>query len=118
MNALSAQPRLRNIALLLGLAWLVVVVQLHIVSVGGWEGVHWLSMSPPDLLFSFLKTFMMATAIVTVGMYYGYRARGGPVGVGTATGRSMMVNLVLVHIIGMAGTVLFWGGNPRFAIGG
>ena len=51
----------------------------------------------------------MATAIVLVGCYYGYTASGGPVGVGTATAQSMVVNIILVHIIGMLGTVVFWG---------
>ena len=45
----------------------------------------------------------MATAIVLVGCYYGYNASGGPVGVGKATAKSMVLNIVLVHIIGMLG---------------
>jgi phospholipid/cholesterol/gamma-HCH transport system permease protein len=40
------------------------------------------------------------------------------VGVGTATAKSMVVNIILVHIIGMLGTVVFWGSNPRAPIGG
>ena len=60
----------------------------------------------------------MATAIVLVGCYYGYTAAGGPVGVGTATAKSMVLNIVLVHIIGMLGTLVFWGANPRAPIGG
>ena len=43
---------------------------------------------------------------------------GGPVGVGTATAKSMVLNTVLVHIIGMLGTQIFWGTNPRAPIGG
>ena len=43
---------------------------------------------------------------------------GGPVGVGTATAKSMVLNIVLVHLIGMLGTQLFWGANPRAPIGG
>jgi phospholipid/cholesterol/gamma-HCH transport system permease protein len=57
----------------------------------------------------------MATVIVLVGCYYGFTASGGPVGVGVATAKSMVVNLV---IIGMLGTQLFWGANPRAPIGG
>ena len=52
------------------------------------------------------------------GCYYGYNAGGGPVGVGTATAKSMVLNIVLVHLIGMLGTQLFWGANPRAPIGG
>ena len=57
----------------------------------------------------------MATVIVLVGCYYGYTARGGPVGVGTATAKSMVVNIVSVHIIGMLGTQLFWWCQPAGA---
>ena len=53
-----------------------------------------------------------------VGCYYGYTASGGPVGVGTATAKSMAFNIVAVHIIGMVGTIVFWGANPRLPIGG
>ena len=31
---------------------------------------------------------------------------------------SMVLNIVLVHIIGMLGTLIFWGANPRAPIGG
>jgi phospholipid/cholesterol/gamma-HCH transport system permease protein len=55
---------------------------------------------------------------VLVGLYYGYHVSGGPVGVGTATAKSMVLNIVLVHLIGMLGTQLFWGANPRAPIGG
>ena len=60
----------------------------------------------------------MATVIVLVGCYYGYTASGGPVGVGTATAKSMLVNVIMVHVIGMMGTFVFWGQNPRAPIGG
>ena len=60
----------------------------------------------------------MATTIVLVGCYYGYNAGGGPVGVGTATAKSMVLNTVMVHLVGMVGTQIFWGSNPRAPIGG
>jgi phospholipid/cholesterol/gamma-HCH transport system permease protein len=60
----------------------------------------------------------MATVIVLVCCYYGYTARGGPVGVGTATAKSMFLNIILVDIVGMLGTLAFWGANPRAPIGG
>jgi phospholipid/cholesterol/gamma-HCH transport system permease protein len=61
---------------------------------------------------------VMATVIVLVGCYYGYTASGGPVGVGTATAKSMVFNTVAVHLIGMTGTALFWGKDPRSPVGG
>jgi phospholipid/cholesterol/gamma-HCH transport system permease protein len=99
-------------------SWLAVVQQIGDVSSGGYFLIFWMFQNPPDLLFSVIKAMTMATAIVLVGTYYGYTASGGPVGVGTATAKSMVVNIVLVHIIGMIGTLVFWGANPRAPIGG
>jgi phospholipid/cholesterol/gamma-HCH transport system permease protein len=99
-------------------SYLAVVQQIGDVSSGGFFLIFWLFQSPPDLLFSLIKAMAMATMIVLVGCYYGYNASGGPVGVGTATAKSMVLNIVGVHIIGMLGTQLFWGANPRAPIGG
>ena len=73
---------------------------------------------PSDLLWSFLQAIVMAIAVMLVHTYYGFNASGGPVGVGTATAKSMALNLVLVTLIGMLGTQVFWGANPRAPIGG
>jgi phospholipid/cholesterol/gamma-HCH transport system permease protein len=98
--------------------YLAVVVQIGEVSPGGYSLVFWMFQNPPDLLFSLIKAMAMATVIVIVGCYYGYTASGGPVGVGTATAKSMVLNTVLVHLVGMVGTQIFWGTNPRAPIGG
>ncbi|HEV2999973.1 MAG TPA: ABC transporter permease [Solirubrobacteraceae bacterium] len=99
-------------------SYLAVVEQIGEVSSGGFFLIFWMFQNPPDLLYSVIKAMAMATAIVLVGCYYGYHASGGPVGVGTATAKSMVMNIVLVHLIGMLGTQLFWGANPRAPIGG
>jgi phospholipid/cholesterol/gamma-HCH transport system permease protein len=99
-------------------SYLAVVQQIGEVSSGGFFLIFWMFQNPPDLLYSMIKGMAMATAIVLVGCYYGYNAGGGPVGVGTATAKSMVVNIVLVHLIGMLGTQVFWGANPRAPIGG
>jgi phospholipid/cholesterol/gamma-HCH transport system permease protein len=99
-------------------SYLAVVEQIGEVSSGGFFLIFWMFQNPPDLLYSVIKGMAMATAIVLVGCYYGYHASGGPVGVGTATAKSMVLNIVLVHLIGMLGTQLFWGANPRAPIGG
>lgn len=98
--------------------YIVIVKQLKEVSQGGWELIHWSFQDPMDLIYGQAKTMATGTAIVLVAMYYGYHARGGPVGVGTATARSMILNLILIHIIGSLGTMVFWGLNPRGPVGG
>jgi phospholipid/cholesterol/gamma-HCH transport system permease protein len=99
-------------------SYIAVVQQVGFVSSGGYLLIFWEFQNPPDFLYSLIKAMVMATAIVLVGCYYGYNASGGPVGVGTATAKSMVLNLVLVHLIGMLGTQVFWGGNPNAPIGG
>ena len=99
-------------------SYVAVVQQIGEVSSGGYFLIFWMFQNPPDLLFSLIKGMAMATVIVLVGCYYGYNAGGGPVGVGTATAKSMVLNTVLVHIVGMVGTQIFWGSNPRAPIGG
>jgi phospholipid/cholesterol/gamma-HCH transport system permease protein len=99
-------------------SYIGVVEQLGFVSSGGYLLIFWQFQNAPDLLFSVIKGMSMATVIVLVACYYGYNASGGPVGVGTATAKSMVLNLVFVTLIGMLGTQVFWGANPRAPIGG
>ena len=96
-------------------SYLAVVEQIGEVSSGGYFLIFWMFQNPPDLIFSVIKAMFMATAIVLVGCYYGYTASGGPVGVGTATAKSMVLNIVLVHIIGMMGTLDLLGREPEGA---
>jgi phospholipid/cholesterol/gamma-HCH transport system permease protein len=120
LGAWIAIPFLYLVAI--GVAYLAsyfaVIQQVGDVSSGGYLLIFWMYQDPLDLFFSLIKGMVMATVIVLVGCYYGYTASGGPVGVGTATAQSMVVNIILVHIIGMLGTVVFWGANPRAPIGG
>ena len=107
-----------------GVAWgflasyVAVIQQVGGVSTGGYSLIFWEFQNPGDLLYSLIKAMAMSTMIVLVGCYYGYTASGGPVGVGVATAKSMIVNIVGVHVVAMLGTQLFWGANPRAPIGG
>jgi phospholipid/cholesterol/gamma-HCH transport system permease protein len=99
-------------------SYLAVVQQIGEVSSGGFFLIFWMFQNPPDLLYSLIKGMAMAIVIVIVGCYYGYTASGGPVGVGTATAKSMVLNTVAIHLVGMLGTQVFWGFNPNAPIGG
>ncbi len=99
-------------------SYIAIVHQVKVVSSGGYSLIFWEFQNPLDMLYSLIKGMVMATAIVLVGCYYGYNASGGPVGVGTATAKSMVLNLVLVTLIGMLGTQVFWGGSPNAPVGG
>jgi phospholipid/cholesterol/gamma-HCH transport system permease protein len=120
LGAWLVLPFVYLIAIIVGItgSYLVVVVQLGQVSSGGYLQLFWMFQSPADLLFSMVKAMGMSTFVVLVGIYYGYHVRGGPVGVGRATAKSMVANIIGIHIIGLLGTQLFWGHDPRSPIGG
>ena len=99
-------------------SYIAIVHQVGYVSEGGFLLIFWQFQNPGDYLYSVIKGMTMATCIVLVGCYYGYNASGGPVGVGRATAKSMVLNLVLVNLIDMFGTQVFWGNNARAPIGG
>jgi phospholipid/cholesterol/gamma-HCH transport system permease protein len=113
-------PFLYGLAVLVGYAgsYVAVVLQIKQVSAGGYLDLFWKFQSPSDLLFSCIKALAMATFVVLVGCYYGFKVRGGPVEVGKATARAMVVNLLGVAAIGILGSQLFWGGAPHLPIGG
>jgi phospholipid/cholesterol/gamma-HCH transport system permease protein len=98
--------------------YFVTLSQIGEVSRGGYETVYWSFANVTDFADSLIKCMVLGTSIVLIGMYYGYRARGGPVGVGTATARSMIVNLIWIHVANTVMTMIFWGLNPRSPIGG
>jgi len=113
-------PFLYGLAVIVGFvaAYVAVVLQIGQVSAGGYLALFWKFQSPGDLIFSGAKGLLMGTYVVLVGLYYGFKVRGGPVEVGAATARAMVVSLVGIHVIGVITSQLFWGGNPRFPIGG
>jgi phospholipid/cholesterol/gamma-HCH transport system permease protein len=96
----------------------VLLVQIHEVSRGGFELIHWSFANPLDIIYAEIKANCFATLIVLVGMYYGYTTTGGPSGVGRATARSMIVNLVALHVLSCFLSLMFWGVNPNTPVGG
>lgn len=94
------------------------VLQFGDLSTAGYFENYWTSQARVDNLYSIIKIFIMATAIAFVSMYYGYKASGGPAGVGDAVARSMILNLILVHVIGAVGTALLFATEPGFPQGG
>lgn len=113
-------PFLYAIAIVVAFAgsFVAVVLQVAQVSAGGYLELFWKFQSPSDWLFSGAKGMTMGTFVVLVGCYYGFSVRGGPVQVGQATAKAMVVNLIGIHAIGIVTSQLFWGGTPRLPIGG
>ena len=108
-------PFIYAITIVVGFAasFFSVVIQLGEVSAGGYFALFWKFQTPSDYLFSGIKGMAMATFVVLVGCYFGYTVSGGPVDVGRATAKAMVVNLIGIVIIGLLGSQLFWGGTAR-----
>ena len=88
------------------------------VSPGTWKLFFLAFQDSTDLLYSLIKGLTISAFIVIVALHQGYGLRArGPVDVGIATARSMAISIVGVTLISMAGTLIFWGANPRIPIG-
>jgi phospholipid/cholesterol/gamma-HCH transport system permease protein len=99
-----------------GASWLASFVRFGDVSQGTWEFAFYTALDPIDVLYSVIKGLVLSFAVVLTALYYGYRVRGGPVEVGVATAQSMAANLVLVTILNMVLTFVFWGFNPNLPV--
>jgi phospholipid/cholesterol/gamma-HCH transport system permease protein len=120
-GALMALPMLYLISMGVGTvgSYLVAVVQVGDVSAGAFLAGHFGPAHGIDEdLLSVCKAMVIGLSVTIVCLYYGYSVRGGPAEVGRATARSMVVNLIMIHVIGGASTALFWGSNIRLPIGG
>jgi phospholipid/cholesterol/gamma-HCH transport system permease protein len=91
---------------------------LHATSPGGFLHFHWTAQNLTDNLQAYLNCGSMALFIVLTSCFYGYRASGGPAGVGSACARSLLVNIVMVHVIATFWVFIFFGSNPNLPIGG
>ncbi|GAB3077924.1 MlaE family ABC transporter permease [Nocardioides zeae] len=90
---------------------------LGTVSSGGFEYFLFLFQNFRDFVIAIVWGTFLGLTILLVASYYGFTAAGGPVGVGRNTAQSMLVNLVLVSVIGMALVQLFYGNDPNAPIG-
>jgi phospholipid/cholesterol/gamma-HCH transport system permease protein len=98
--------------------YLVTTVQLGALSPAQYLNGYFSSQSLADNLYSVIKALSIGGAISFVALYYGFKARGGPVGVGNAVARAMIVNLVLIHVIAAFWSAVFWGSNAGYPEGG
>ena len=71
-----------------------------------------------DVFLSVVKILVFATAITLIHCWYGMRVSGGPQSVGEATGRAIRASIVVIVVLDMIMTLLFWGGDSGFRISG
>jgi phospholipid/cholesterol/gamma-HCH transport system permease protein len=118
--ALLCVPLIYIASMVTGLigGYLVTTVQLGDLSGAQYLEGYFSSQSLQDNIYSIIKGDSIAIGITLVALYYGYRARGGPVGVGNAVARAMIVNLMLIHIVAAFWSSVFWGVKTGYPAGG
>lgn len=99
-------------------AYLIVVVLLGGISANTFLSVHWSVQGFGDSIFVMLTCTGIAFLTAVVACFYGLRTKGGPAAVGTSVARSLVVNLVLLHIIAAVAAVVVFGTDAKLPIGG
>jgi phospholipid/cholesterol/gamma-HCH transport system permease protein len=85
-------------------------------SLGTYDHYFNLFLPPIDILYSFLKVLVIAVIIILIHCYYGYRASGGPAGVGVAVGRSVRASLVMIFVFDIFVSLALWGSTTTVKI--
>jgi phospholipid/cholesterol/gamma-HCH transport system permease protein len=87
-------------------------------SAGTYDHYFHLFLPPVDVLYSFLKVLVFSVVVVLAHCYYGFRATGGPAGVGVAVGRSVRTSLVAVSVIDLFLSLALWGATTTVQVAG
>jgi phospholipid/cholesterol/gamma-HCH transport system permease protein len=87
-------------------------------SAGTYDHYFNLFLPPGDVLWSFAKMLVFSVVIVLTHCYYGYRASGGPAGVGVAVGRAVRTSIVAINIIDFFLSLAIWGATTTVRIAG
>jgi phospholipid/cholesterol/gamma-HCH transport system permease protein len=87
-------------------------------SAGTYDHYFHLFLPPIDVLYSFGKVLVFSVVVVLAHCYYGFRATGGPAGVGVAVGRSVRTSLVAVNVIDLFLSLALWGATTTVQVAG
>jgi phospholipid/cholesterol/gamma-HCH transport system permease protein len=120
LGAVLFAPIAAIVALLAGTlgSYVQAIGVLHGLTPGSFLHYHWGVQNLADQFLCMLNLTVQAVTIVLVSCFYGYRASGGPTGVGSAVARSLLVNIVMVHVITAMYILVFYGQDPHLPIGG
>ncbi|EHK87960.1 MlaE family ABC transporter permease [Saccharomonospora azurea] len=100
------------------LASRTVVVHLYGQSAGTYDHYFDMFLPPEDVFYSFVKVLIFSVLIILMHCYYGYRASGGPAGVGIAVGRAVRLSIVTVAVVNFFIGFAIWGTDTTVRIAG
>jgi phospholipid/cholesterol/gamma-HCH transport system permease protein len=87
-------------------------------SPGTYDHYFNLFLPPVDVLWSFGKVLVFSVVIIMTHCYFGYRASGGPAGVGVAVGRAVRTAIVAVTLVDFFLSLAIWGTTTTVRITG
>jgi phospholipid/cholesterol/gamma-HCH transport system permease protein len=97
--------------------WFMTVVFFKSYSYGQFLDIHFGFITWSDIIAQISHWYTTGSLIVLVACYYGYNAKGGPVGVGKNTAKSMIINMALISLVGAVINQFFFSGyGPRAPI--
>ena len=100
------------------LASRLVVIYIYNQSAGTYDHYFDLFLPPQDVLYSFIKVLIFSVLIILSHCYFGYRATGGPAGVGVAVGKAVRLSIVTVSIMNFFIGFAIWGTDVTVRIAG
>ena len=95
-----------------------ITVQFYGQSAGTYDHYFTLFLPPVDVLWSFGKVLVFSVVIILTHCYYGYRASGGPAGVGIAVGRAVRTAIVTTSLLDFFLSMAIWGTTTTVRIAG
>ncbi|MBK0866331.1 MULTISPECIES: ABC transporter permease [unclassified Saccharopolyspora] len=95
-----------------------VTVMLYGQSAGTYDHYFNLFLPPEDVLWSFGKVLVFSVVVIMTHCYYGYRASGGPAGVGIAVGRAVRTAIVTTALLDFFLSLAIWGTTTTVRITG
>lgn len=93
-------------------------VVLYRQSAGVYDHYFSTFLVPKDILWSFGQAILMALAVMLIHTYYGFHARGGPVGVGVAVGNAVRASIIAVVSVTLLASLSIYGTSGDFHLSG
>jgi phospholipid/cholesterol/gamma-HCH transport system permease protein len=88
------------------------------LSPGVYDHYFHLYLPPIDVFYSVIKVAVFAGLVVLIHCYYGYNAVGGPAGVGVAVGRAIRISIIVIVLVNLLLSFLFWGTHTTVSLTG
>lgn len=96
------------------------LTQIYAFGLSGGTFDHYMQtfMQPIDILYAFVQAVGIAVVVILIHTYYGFKAEGGPAGVGEAVGKAVRTSLVAMLFMQLCISMALYGGSNTFRISG